>query len=108
MIVEKQAEPQQPSGSEALVMRQHESQRPDNMRGHAPERFALHERFAHQPKLVVFEVAQAAVDQLARRARRRAGKVALFAKKHRPATAGGVAGDAATVDPAADDGDVEW
>ena len=88
-------------------MRQHESQRPDDVRRDAPKHFALEQRLAHQPKLVIFEIAQAAVNQLARRARRRAGQIALFAKKHRPTAADGVAGDAAAIDAAADDGDVD-
>jgi ABC-type Fe3+/spermidine/putrescine transport system ATPase subunit len=39
-------------------------QRPHDVRRGAQQRFALLQRFAHQAELAVFEVAQAAVDQL--------------------------------------------
>ena len=70
------------------------------------QHLALGQRLAHQAELVVLEIAQAAMDQLGRGRGRAAGKIALLAQEHRQAAAGGIAGDAAAVDAAADDGDV--
>ena len=44
-------------------MRQHETHRPDDVRRVAPQHFALHQRFAYEPELVIFEIAQAAMDE---------------------------------------------
>ena len=67
MVVEKQAQPQQPGGPQPRVMRQHEAQRPDHVRRHRPQYFPLLQRFTHEPELAMFEVAQPAVDQFGRR-----------------------------------------
>ena len=64
------------------------------------------QRFAHQPELVVLEVAQPAVDQLGAPLRRRRGEVVLFDQQHREAAAGGVARDAGAVDAGADDEEI--
>ena len=45
------------------VMRQHKAQRPDDVRRHVQQHFALGQRFPHQAELVLFELAQAAVNQ---------------------------------------------
>src|SRR5262249_23646643 len=68
--------------------------------------FALPERAADQAKLVLFEVAQAAVDQLGRGRRGAAGEVTLLRQDHRKPAAGGVARQAAAIDAAADNRDV--
>ena len=47
------------------------------------------------------------MDQLARGAGRRGGEIVFLAKIDRPAASGGVSGDSAAVNAAADDGDVE-
>ena len=47
-------------------MGQDEPQRPDDMRRDSPQDLALDERFANQPKFKMFEIAEAAVDQLGR------------------------------------------
>src|SRR5271170_7517754 len=73
----------------------------------SPQNFPLNERFANQTKLELLEIAQATVNQLARRARGRGGEIVLFTEIDRPAPSRGVSGDAAAVDAAADDGDIE-
>ncbi|MDF2689411.1 MAG: hypothetical protein K0Q80_2377 [Microvirga sp.] len=55
----------------------------------------------NQPELVVFKVAQAAVDQLGRGGGGVAGQIALLAEHHREAAAYGIARDAGAVDAAA-------
>ncbi len=94
------------AGRRLPVVRQHKPQRPDDVRGDAPQDFALHQRFAHQAEFMVFEVAQPAMDQLGRCAGGTGAQIGPIAQEHAPATPGGVAGDAATVDASADDGEV--
>src|ERR1700722_9857762 len=55
----------------------------------------------------MLQIAQAAVDQLARGAGCRGGEIVFLAKIDRPAAPGGVSGNPAAVHAAADDGDVE-
>ncbi len=66
MVVEEQPEAQQPGRPQPGVMRQHEAQRPDDVRRRTQQHLALDQRLADQPELVVFEIAQAAMDQLGR------------------------------------------
>ena len=49
-----------------LVVWQHETQGPDDVRRHPPEHFALHERFPHQTEFQIFEITQPAMDELGR------------------------------------------
>ena len=71
-----------------------------------PQHLALAQRLAHQAEIVVFEIAQAAVDQPGRARRGAAREIAHLAQIDRKAAAGGVARDAAAIDAAADDGEV--
>ncbi len=106
VIVEKQPEPQQPGGPQLPMMRKDEAQRLDDVRRHPPQHLALDQRLADQAKLIIFEVAQAAVDQLGRPGRRPARQVVHFTKENGKSASCGVAGDAAAVNSAADDGEV--
>src|SRR5581483_7758524 len=106
MVIEKEAEPYQQGGTQAVVVGQHESQRPDDVRRHAEQHLTLLQRLAHEPEVVLLEIAQPAVDKLGRRRRSSARQVALLGKKHRQSTASRVACDAASVDAAADDSNV--
>jgi hypothetical protein len=45
-------------------MGHHETQRPGDVGRNAQQHFTLGQRFAHQPEFVMFQVAQAAMDQL--------------------------------------------
>ena len=67
----------------------------------------LVQRLANQFDVEALEVAQPAVDQLARTARGSRSEVALFDKSHRQAAAGGVEGGATACHTAADDEHVE-
>src|SRR6185312_8365969 len=66
MVVEKEAEPEQPGWAQAGMVRQHESERADDVGRDVPEDFPLDQRLAHQTKLVIFEIAQAAMHELGR------------------------------------------
>ena len=89
------------------MVRQHEAHRPDDVRRGAQQHLAFRQRLPHQAERVVLQIAQAAMDQLGGGGRSAAGKVALFQQQHRQAAAGGIARNAAAVDAAADDGEVE-
>ena len=61
----------------------------------------------HQPELEMFQIAQAAVDQPGRPARRPSGKVVFFEQDDREPAQGGIAGNGRAVDTSADDGEIE-
>jgi ElaB/YqjD/DUF883 family membrane-anchored ribosome-binding protein len=76
-------------------------------RDHVQQQPALAQRLAHEAELLLLEVAQPAVDQLAR-ARRRAGReVTRLDQRHRQTARGGVERAARAGRPAADDEHVE-
>ncbi|MNJ80518.1 hypothetical protein D3C77_789280 [compost metagenome] len=64
------------------AVREDETHRLDDMRGLGQQDFTLGQGFAHQAEFVVFQVAQAAVDQLAAGRRGVAGEVVFFAEEH--------------------------
>ena len=103
VVVEEQPEPDEPCGAGRIHLRQHEGQRPDDVRGHAEQALALDQRLADQAELVVFEVAQPAMDQLGAGRGCVAGKVFLLDQQHGQAAPGGIAGNPGAVDPPADD-----
>ena len=106
-VVEQKAEPQQHRRAPRLVERQHETQRPDQVRRRPQQHFALAERRAHQAKFAVLQIAQAAMDQLRGRRRRARGQVVLLEQHDAQAAPGGIAGDAGPVDAAADHRQIE-
>ncbi len=65
VVIQEQAGANHPGRAQVRTMRQHEAHRPDDVRGFGQEYLALGERFAHQAELVVLQIAQAAMDQLA-------------------------------------------
>ena len=71
------------------------------------QHLALDQRLANEAELVIFEIAQAAVDELARARRRSLRKIVLLEQQRRKTAARGVARDAGAVDAAADDDEVE-
>ena len=107
MIVQEQPQPQQPGRPQSGVVRQNETQRADDVGRDLPEDFALDQRLADQPELVIFEIAQAAMHQLGRPGRRPARQVIHFTKENRVAPARRIARDAAAVNAASDDGEIE-
>ena len=106
MVVEEEAEPQQPGRAQAGVMRQNETQRTNDVRRDLPEDLALDQRLAHQTKLIIFEIAQAAMHELGRPGRRSAGQVIHFTEENRIAPARRIARDAAAINAASNDGEV--
>src|SRR5580704_14303757 len=107
MIVEKQSGPHAPGGPLPRRMRQNESQRPNDVWRRRKQDLPLDQRFAHQTEFVIFEIAQPAVNQLARTRRGSFGEITLFAKQNLETAASGVARDTGSIDAAADDGDVD-
>ena len=106
-VIKEQAEPQQQGRAPRRIDRQHEAQRPNKVRRRPQQHFALGERCAHQAKFAVFQIAQAAVDQLRGR-RRGGGRQVVLLQEHDPQTASGrIARDAGPIDAAADDRQVE-
>ena len=107
VIVQKQSQPEQPGRAQAGMVRQNETQGPDNVGCDLPENFALDQRLADQTKLVIFEIAQAAMHQLGRPGRRPARQIVHFTKENGIAAPGRVARDAAAIDTAANDREVK-
>ncbi len=106
MIVEEEAEADEPGRADALFVRQDEAQRPDDVRRGLEQALALEKGLADEPELVIFEISQPAVDQLRAGRGGVAGEVALFAQNHRQTAAHRIARDARPVDAAADDKEI--
>src|SRR3546814_11067895 len=77
------------------------------MRRNAIQRATLMQRVADQAKFVILEIAQAAVDQLARRRRRATAPVTLLDQRHRQTAAGRVIRGPCAIDTATDDQQIE-
>ncbi len=107
VVVEEEAGPHHPGRALLGRVRQHEAHGPDDVGRGAQQHLALDQRLAHQAELVIFEVAQPAVHELARAGGRALGEVALLAEQHREAPPRRVARDAGAVDAAADDREVD-
>ena len=88
------------------MVREHETQRPDDVGCYAPQHLAFHQGFPDKAELAVLEVTQAAVDQLRGGGRRATREVILLAKKDAEAAARRIPRYAAAVDTAANDGEV--
>ena len=91
----------------AAEHRDEERQHPHEVRRVAQRALALVERVVDEPDLLLLQVAQPAVDELRRLRRRPAREVVPLDERGAQAPGGGVEGDAAAGDPAADDEDVE-
>ncbi len=108
IVIKKQAEPDHPCRAHAAFLNgQNETHGPDDMRRHGPEDFPLHQRFAHQTKLVMLEITQATMNKLGGGGRRAGSEIALFRKRDGIAPAHRIAGNAAAVDAATDDKKIE-
>ena len=107
MVVKKEAEPQHPHGAQALLMRQNEFQRPDDMRRGGEQQLALGQRLVHEAKFVEFQITQAAVDELGRGGGCAAGEIVLLDESNRQGRARRVARNGAAIDAAADDEKIE-
>ncbi len=80
MIVQHQPEPDHPGRALLLRMRQDEAQRPDDMRRRPEQHLPLDQRFAHQAEFIIFEITQAAVNQLSRTRARPLRQIVLLAQ----------------------------
>jgi hypothetical protein len=103
VIVEEQGGTDHPGRSQVRIVRQHETQRPCQVRCGGENDLALAQGFAHESEVVMLEVAQAAMHELGARRRRVGGQVVLFAEHDLQAATRGIARDARTIDAAADD-----
>src|SRR3546814_1725886 len=99
----KQARADHPRRPEMRLVRQNETQRPDDMRRRAQQNLAFPQRLAHEAELVVLEIAQTAMDELRTRRRSRRAEVVLLAQQDTQATARRVARDPGAIDAAPDD-----
>ncbi len=79
----------------------------DEMGSGAEQLGALDQGFAHELELEMFQIAQAAMDELRGVGGGGAGIVALLGQQHFQAATGGVAGDRGAMNAAADDDKVE-
>jgi hypothetical protein len=107
VIVEEKADADHPGRAQRFLMRQHEAQRPDDMRRTFQQHLALAQRLAHQAELVIFQIAQATMDQLGAGGRGGAGEIVLLDHQDLEPAAGGVARNADAVDAAANDQEIE-
>ena len=64
IVIEKQANADQESWTQAIMMGQNKAQRPNDVGSGFQQDFPLDQGFAHQPEFIVFEITQSAVDQL--------------------------------------------
>ena len=107
-VVEKQSQPNHPRGAHVRTMRQDKAHGANQMRRGAHQDFALAEGFAHQAKMPALQVSQSAVDGVWwwRRRLRRRGSPDSHRKVFTPRPAAS-RGDSASVNPAADDGELK-
>src|SRR5205809_86898 len=77
MVIQEQTRAYHPCRPQMRLVRQHELQRCDDMWRGAEKHFALGQGLGHEPKFVVLEIAQAAVDQLRAPRRGMRGQIVL-------------------------------
>ncbi len=107
VIVEKEACPDHPGRALLRAVRKDKPHRPDDVRRRAEQDLALDQRLADEAKLIIFEIAQAAVNKLARPGGGSLREIVLLAEQHRESAADSVASDAGSVDAAANDNQIE-
>ena len=107
MVVEEEAESQHPAWPEMRLVWQHEAQGPGQMRRLGQQHLAFLQGLAHQPELVLLQVAQAAMDELGCLGGGGAREIVHFAKPDLERPPRRVAGDARAIDAAADHEQVE-
>src|SRR5450759_4585462 len=106
MVIQEQPRAYHPCGPQMRLVRQHELQWRDDMRRGAEKHFALGQGFGHEPKLIVLEIAQAAVDQLRAPRRGMRGQIVFFDQQCRKAAPRRIARNTRAVDAAADNGEI--
>src|SRR5215208_4770262 len=108
MAVKEQPCTNHPRGPWRAGERKDEFQRLYNVRRRAQKPLPLGKRFPHELELVRLQIAKAAVDELAARRRRMAGKIVLLDQQNRKAAPRRVARDSNAVDAAPDNQQVEF
>ena len=103
VVVQEQSRANHPRRSQVRLVRQHETQRPHDVRGGVEQHLPFGQRLLDQAKLVVLEVAQSAVDKFRARRGGVRGEIVLLTQHHPEAVTRGIACDARAVDAAADD-----
>ena len=63
MVIEEKPKADEGPWPQALVVRQHEAQRPDDMRRRFQQYLTLDQRLAHQAEFIMLEIAQPAMNQ---------------------------------------------
>ncbi len=103
MVIKKKPETHEPGRAHAALLKwQNKAHRPDDVRRHGPQHLALHKRFSHQTKFVMFEITQTAMNELCGGRRGAGSKIVHFRKRNGITPADSVTRDAAAVDAAAD------
>jgi hypothetical protein len=106
MVIEEEARADHPGRPLLRRMGQDEAHRPDDVRSRREQHLALDQGLPHEAELVVFEISQAAMDELAGARGGALGEVVLLAEQDAEAAADGIAGDPRAVDAATDDDQV--
>ena len=106
MIVDEQAQAQQPAWAQPRRPWQCEAHRMDDMRRDTPQTLPLGQRLAHQTEFAMFQIAQPAMDELGGGGGRALRQVASLQQQHLRAPARRIAGDAAAIHPAANHGQI--
>ena len=106
-VVEVQPHPDQAIRAGAVEGGHDQRQRAHQMRRQRHHQLALEQGLADEPEVEVLQVAQAAVDELARAAGGPRGEVRALEQRHAVAARGGVQRDARAGDAATDDDDIE-
>src|SRR5262249_27260457 len=94
-------------GPQAAAVGQHDPQRLHDIWRYAQQHLAFPQRLSHEAEIIIFEIAQPAVDQPGRSRGCAAGEIVHLAEIDRKPATCGVARNAAAIDAAADDGEVE-
>ena len=63
-VVDRKTEPEHERRAAGRIERQHEAERPDEVRRHAQQHLALAKRGVHQAERAVLQIAKPAMDQL--------------------------------------------
>ncbi len=107
-VIKDEADPEFPGWHAGRIVEgQYEAQRPDQVRRIAQQPATFVQGFVDQVEVAVFQVAQAAVDELGRETAGAGGEVALVDQSDAQAAQHGVQRDAGAGDAAAEDEQIE-
>ena len=103
VVIQEEAGTDHPGRAQVRAVRQAESHGTGDVRRHAEQHLPLRQRLFHQPEFVMFEIAQAAVDQLAGVGRGGRGEILRLEQRHLQPPPRRIRRNADPVDAAADD-----